>query len=127
MLLLLPVALIGWACASGGGGGGGGGGTGNLITREQFNPEDDNAYLIVRRLRPGWLRPRSQATFRNAEPAFPQVHLDRAHIGDANALESISATQIGSIEYLDALDATTRFGTGYAGGLIIVHTINSSR
>ena len=122
---LLLVVLVASACASGGGGGGGAGAS--SISRDQFNPEDENAYLIIRRLRPSWLRPRTQATINNPEPAFPQVYLDAAHIGDANVLYSISATTIGSIEYLDALDATTRYGTGFAGGLIIVRTVNSGR
>jgi hypothetical protein len=113
--------------SAGAAGGAGGGGGANQIVRDQFNPEDENAYLIVRRLRPSWLRPRTQGTFNNPEPAIPQVYLDQAHIGDANVLESISATQIASIEYMGALDATTRYGTGFAGGLIIVRTINSGR
>lgn len=121
---LLLLVLAGAACASGGGGGGGGA---NRIIRDQFNSADENAFLIVRRLRPGWLRPRTQGTITNPEPAIAQVYLDQSHIGDANMLESISATSIASIEYMDALDATTRYGTGFAGGLIIVRTVNANR
>jgi hypothetical protein len=122
---LLLVVLLASACASAGGGGGGG--RANSISRDQFNPDDENAFLIIRRLRPSWLRPRTQGTITNPEPAFPQVYLDQTHLGDANVLESISAAQIGSIEYMDALDATTRYGTGFTGGLIIVRTVNSGR
>jgi hypothetical protein len=122
---VLGALVFGTACASAGGGGGGGGGGANTITRDQFNPEDENAYLIVRRLRPAWLRPRSQESISGQRPTFAQVFVDETQVGDANALEGISSTQIDRIEYLSALDATTRFGTGFAGGLIIVRTINS--
>jgi hypothetical protein len=98
-----------------------------VITREQINPEDDNAYLIVRRVRPTWLRPRSQESISGAPPTFAQVFLDALQIGDANQLYTIAAAQIERIEYMSALDATTRYGTGYAGGVIIVRTFNSSR
>lgn len=124
-LSVLAVLVFAAACASAGAGGGGGG-SGNTITREQFSPDDENAYLIVRRLRPAWLRPRTQDTPGASQgPAFAQVFVDETQVGDVDYLYRISATQIDRIEYLSALDATTRFGTGFVGGLIIVRTINS--
>ncbi len=124
-VLLLGALLIASACASAGTGATSGGGGPNTITRDQISPDDGNAYLIVRRLRPAWLRPRSQESITGQGPTFAQVFVDETQVGDVDYLYRISATQIDRIEYLSALDATTRFGTGYAGGLIIVRTINS--
>jgi len=123
--VLFLIVFLASACASAGGGGGGG--SPNRISRDQFNPDDGNAYVIIRRLRPSWLRPRTQGTIVNPEPAFAQVYLDQTHLGDVNVLANISSQGIGSIEYMDALDATTRYGTGFAGGVITVRTINASR
>lgn len=122
-VLFLLTSLLAAACASAGGGGSSG--DPDVITSDQFAPSDQTALVIVQRLRPRWLRARSQGTVTNPEPAFAQVYVDNTHVGDIDSLYRISATQIDRIEYLDALDATTRYGTGYAGGLIIVRTINS--
>lgn len=126
-VLVLMTVLLAQGCASAGAGAGSGSGSGNVITREQISPDDENAYLIVRRIRPVWLRPRSQESITGQEPTFAQVFLDELQVGDVDYLYRISAAQIDRIEYLSALDATTRYGTGYAGGLIIVRTINSGR
>lgn len=124
-VLFLVTLILASGCASAGPGAAGGGGGANVITREQISPDDENAYLIVRRLRPAWLRPRSQESITGQEPTFAQVFVDQLQVGDVDYLYRISATQIDRIEYLSALDATTRYGTGYAGGLIIVRTVNS--
>ncbi len=122
--LLLFTLILASGCASAGAAGSGSG-SGNVITREQISPDDENAYLIVRRLRPAWLRPRAQESIAGQEPTFAQVFLDQLQVGDVDYLYRISATQIDRIEYMSALDATTRFGTGFVGGLIIVRTVNS--
>lgn len=123
---LLVASVVVCACASGGTSGTSSSGGPDTITREQISPDDENAYLIVRRLRPAWLRPRTQESITGQAPTFAQVFVDELRVGDVDYLYRISATQIDRIEYLSALDATTRFGTGYAGGLIIVRTINSA-
>ena len=127
VLLLLTLLLANGCASSGAAGGAGGGGGANVITREQITPEDENAYLIIRRIRPGWLRPRSQESITGQGPAFAQVFLDELRVGDVDYLTRIPAAQIVRIEYFSALDATTRYGTGYAGGLIIVRTANGAR
>ncbi|MSR19986.1 MAG: hypothetical protein EXR91_03280 [Gemmatimonadetes bacterium] len=126
-ILLLVALLLVDGCASSGTGGGAVRGGANVITRDQLSQDDENAFLIVRRLRPAWLRPRSQQTPGRSDPAFAQVFLDDQQVGDVDYLYRISAAQIDRIEYMSALDATTRYGTGYAGGLIIVRTVNSAR
>ena len=119
---LLVTLLLAQACASAAGARSG---SANVITQEQFDPNDENAFLIVRRLRPAWLRARTQETLTISEPAFAQVRVDETLVGDVDYLYRISASHIARIEYLSALDATTLYGMGYMGGLIIVRTINS--
>lgn len=137
-VLLLLVSLLAQACASAGGGGSGSG-SGDVITREQIGDgANETAFALVRRLKPGWLRARTQGSLtdpqfcsanvcRSGEPQYAVVRVDDLTFGDLNSLERISATQVDRIEYVSALDATTRFGTGYPGGAIIVWTINSRR
>jgi len=117
-------ALLAAGCSSTGAASGGG--SPNRITREQIDElPAGTAFTIIQRYRSGWLRPRTQATLSNPEPAYAEVFLDQLHFGDINSLQRISSTQIESIEYISATDATTRYGTGYLGGVIRVNTVNS--
>jgi hypothetical protein len=113
--------LLAAACSATGGSGGGG--SPNLITREQVEllPEG-TAFTVIQRFRSGWLRPRTQATFGNSNPAYAEVFVDEMHYGDINSLSRISSNQIETIQYISATDATTRYGTGYMGGIIRVNT-----
>jgi hypothetical protein len=126
-VLVALLALAAHACASSGGGSGSG--NPDVITPEQIaQMMDRDALEIVQRYKPGWLRPRQQASLSdpNPQPIFATVHLDETRLGDAYSLDRINANQIDRIEFMSALDATTRFGTGYSGGLIIVRTIARS-
>lgn len=136
--LALFAALVA-ACASGSGGSGsGGGGNANLITREQIlELPNGTALSVVQRYRSSWLRPRSQGTFAGASRAPRSgviiadsdqaiVFLDDIRFGEIESLARISSTNIESIEFISALDATTSYGTGYNGGIIRVNTIESN-
>ncbi|HUF76133.1 MAG TPA: hypothetical protein VMM35_07630 [Longimicrobiales bacterium] len=119
---IMLFVLLAAACSSTGGPSSGGG-SANLITREQIEmlPEG-TAYTVIQRFRSGWLRPRTQATFGNAEPAYAEVFVDELRYGDISSLSRINSSQIETIEYISATDATTRYGTGYMGGIIRVNT-----
>jgi hypothetical protein len=122
---LLLGSLLAQACASGGGGTGGGGSSGNpdIIMREQFaDLTGENARQIVQRLRPTWLRARDQGTFGNAEPAYARVFVDGINFGPIEALGRFNASQIDQFRYIRATDATTRYGTGFPGGIIEITT-----
>jgi hypothetical protein len=43
-------------------------------------------------------------------------------VGGVNALGNIASTTIREIRRLDALEATTRYGTGHPGGAIVIIT-----
>ena len=125
--LLLVLVLAGCGAAATGSGGG----NRNLITSEllrETDPEGLSVYQIIERIRPRWLRPgRGDTSFGNAAGGsegadFARVVLDGIPYGDLNALRSLEIISVETIEFMRASDATTRFGTGYAGGAIIVRT-----
>ncbi len=125
LLLVLVLAGCGAAATASGGG------NSNLITSEllrEADPEGLNVYQIIQRNRPRWLREgRGDTSFGNAAGGaagsdFARVVLDGLPYGAINELRSLEADQVESIEYMSASDATTRFGTGYSGGAILVRT-----
>ena len=111
----------------------------DTITREEIAAfREGDAMEIVRRLRPGWLRPRTQATITSAvataaaldadsrvipDPAvYPEVFEGHLHYGPAESLRAFDANEIERLERVSALDATTLYGTGYVAGIIRVIT-----
>lgn len=118
-LLLASLLLLGVAaCASGGGGGSDGPrrGSGNRITPDELEAVSQfDLYTAIGRLRPMWLR---------AGPrGVPQVVVNGAAQNQGlDALRSIRSGEVTALEYMGASDATTRFGTGFQGGAILVST-----
>ena len=110
----------------------------NLILREQILEMPDGSALdIVQRYRSGWLRPRSQGTVQGArlsdrsqvvitDSDTPIVFLDDVRYGEVESLARIPSTGIESMVFISATDATTRYGTGYTGGIIRINTIDAN-
>ncbi len=132
--LALAVTLLAAACASGGGGGGSAG-TGNVITAEQAAAVGSarNAYDVVMRLHPEFLRGRGTTSPRSAGEGRPTnaagqpemgvvVYVDGTHMGGIASLRDITVERIDTIRYLGASDATTKYGTGHTDGVIEVTT-----
>ena len=71
-------------------------------------------------LRPRWIRPRG-ALSRTGGDVFPGVILDDTR-HEFSILRSLRPAEVSSLRYLNAGDATTRYGTGYINGLILVTT-----
>ncbi len=61
-----------------------------------------------------------RGTLGNPTPAYAEVYVDGLRYGPLESLYQISTNTIERIEYLSALDATTRYGTGHMGGAILV-------
>ena len=78
------------------------------------------AYEVVSRLRPAWLRKRGVASVNNEGGI--KVYQDGMPFGGLAALRQISATGVQSIEFLDGMRATQRFGTDHGNGVILVTT-----
>ena len=110
----------------------GGGGTpaGSLITAEQLDNLGPgvSAYEAIERLRPVWLRDRgvNSPSAIYADDTLPKVHIDTTPY-DVSALRSFRTTDIQTISFMDGRDATTRYGTGYVNGVILVVTRTGAR
>lgn len=117
--LVLALTLAG--CAGGGGGAGtaqtGGRRASNRIDAAELATVSElDLYAAVGRLRPPWLRPGTRGT-------LPQLILDGSpQSGGVEMLRSMRAGDVTGLEFMNASDATTRYGTGYTGGAIIVTT-----
>jgi hypothetical protein len=107
----------------------------DLITREEIREravEAKTAYDVIRRLRPQFLRERSSgsipdltdSTSNVAATRHPiQVYVNGVRTASSIAeLRDIVSETIIDIRYLNASDATTRFGTGHNNGAILVRT-----
>lgn len=119
LFLLLFAATVGLSgCASGGGGDGGAsprrGSSTRIIQEELETVTQLDIYSAIRRLRPAWLRTRSGGE--------PMAHVDGNILGPASGLQSIRAADVQEIEFMNSSDATTRFGTNYTNGVILVTT-----
>lgn len=83
---------------------------------------DPDAFELIERLRPNWLRSRGQISFINPGAAYPVVYIDGIRHGGLNTLHQITPNQIRRIELIRAADATTRWGTGHPAGVINILT-----
>lgn len=108
-------------CASGGGGGGGSEGgvrrsSNRIVAEELASVAELDLFSAVQRLRPAWLRPGTRGT-------MPQLIVNGSpNSAGVEGLRSFRATDVTSLEFMSASDATTRFGTGYGAGAILVTT-----
>lgn len=81
-----------------------------------------DAHAVVDRLRPQWLRSRGSMSIRNPEPVFPVVYVDGQRYGDLDSLRTLGVQSLNSLQFISAAAATTRYGTGHAGGAILIVT-----
>ena len=105
------------ACASGGGSGTSGPrrGGANLITSDELETVSQfDLFTAINRLRPAWLRPGSRGTL----PAVVMNGTPQA--GGVETLKSMRPADVSKLEFMSAADATTRFGTGFQAGAIVV-------
>ena len=90
----------------------------SLLTEADISSVDTPTALdAIQRLRPQYLW---TGRFRAAD--YPMVYVDGMFVGGVNALRDIASTTIREIRRLDALEATTRYGTGHPGGAIVIIT-----
>jgi hypothetical protein len=122
LALVLAGVLILAGCSGMATGGGASGAT-NEISREDIEARIHlNTYEIVRQLRPTWVRSRGRPSFGDPDAGSPVVYLDETFYGPVASLNQIDPRAIQRIEFMSASDATTRFGTGHMGGVIMVMT-----
>lgn len=116
LTLLLAAATLA-ACATGGSGNDDGprGSRDHIVRAELESLSQLNAFQAVERLRPNWLRSRVGRT--------PEAIIDGSPSSSLGVLRSIRATDVEEMRFLSASDATTRYGTGYDGGAIVVNML----
>lgn len=117
VVLAMALALGLAGCASAGGSAGRvEGATANRIVRAELEPLGQITPLqAIDRLRPRWLQGRGGDT--------PNLHINGSRMNNVQDLNSYQLSDIEQMEFMSANDATTRFGTGYTGGVILVTTI----
>ena len=110
------IVMASVACASGGGGTGAPRRNPELITRAEIEATDAlTALEVVQQLRPTFLRPPGQS-----DPVV--VYVDGARRGNISELRSLQRATLEQIRYINANDATLRWGTGHRSGAIEVTT-----
>ncbi len=121
--VLVGLAGCGGTASDSGAGRESAGGDRNLITRADLEGMDDlNAYEAIRRLKPIWLRYRGQSSLTAAGRESLRVYLNRTAFGNAEALSTLMVRDIREMRFLDARQATLRFGTDHTAGAIVVIT-----
>lgn len=85
-----------------------------------------NAYELIDRLRPSWLRATGQGSLSGGvRSQVILVYLDGARLGDLQSLRSLGVAGIRSIQWLDAARAATvltEVGSEPIGGAIVIRT-----
>lgn len=117
--LLLALSAGAQGCASGGGGQGGQD-TRTLAREEILASGYQDAYSAVQALRPQWLWTRGTTSINSPETI--KVYLDNSLMGGVDNLRQIPTRSVATIRYLDALEATNRWGLDHGLGAIVVST-----
>lgn len=120
MLALFLSAPLAVGCVSSGGASKPDAGTDrNLITREQLQSmPSTTARDAINRLHRDWLRGRGGTIQGQTGRVYPKVFVDSRPYGEINVLYGFGIETVEEIRFISASDATTRFGTGYPGGII---------
>ncbi len=88
----------------------------NRIVLDELVPlQQLDCYEAIERLRPNWLRSRSSTP--------PRIMVDGSRqAGGLDVLRSYRTSDIQEMRFISGTDATTRYGTGYDGGVIVLTT-----
>jgi len=81
-----------------------------------------SALEVVRRLRPSYLL--GSTGSKSALRQDPRVIVDRTCENGVTILQRIPAARISAIYYISPDEAAARYGPQYAGGIILVATLN---
>jgi hypothetical protein len=135
--LFTLIAVV--ACSSGGTGSSGSSaprparGSSDFISEEEIRAGSYQTALdIIENLRPTMTRPRGSTLSRNdgasgissgqVSSVNVVVYLDEVRLGEVQSLRTVPAQTVKEIRYINARDATTRWGTGHSSGVIQVTT-----
>jgi hypothetical protein len=128
LILMCAIMLAVTGC---GGGGASGAGLPDTAPRQIRGPADfiseaeinagvyQNALEVVQNLRPNMMRPRGSTS---QGPVPVVLFVDESRLGELSGMANIPASRVKEIRFINARDATTRWGTGYGSGVILVTT-----
>ena len=120
-VILLCIVLLPGACYPGRATAGSGTSPDLIGNWELQELSDYTALDAIRRLRPAWLRVGSRpAVAVGRSSTQPRVHLNGVPLQSLEALEEIDASEVREMRFLNGPDASTRFGTGYMNGAILI-------
>jgi hypothetical protein len=91
-----------------------------ITTAELDAAGHSDTYTLVQSLRPQWLRVRGPTSARSSETV--KVYLDGSLLGGVQHLRQISTHSVSSLQYLDGLEATQRWGMDHGAGAILLFT-----
>lgn len=95
----------------------------SVLLRTELNDiqqAEMSAYQAIKQFRPNMLMATGGATMGGAYSSGITVFLNGNKQGGLEALNSIRMIEVEKIEHINGSDATMRFGTGYAGGAILI-------
>lgn len=124
----LSFAVFAAACASSGGGGATARSSPDAITRAEVSTTNaTNAYELVSRLRPNWLRATPTGTIGGGSITSQAilVYLDRQRLESLDALKTVSVEVIDSANWIDAARVQTVMPdvpSGPIAGAIVIRT-----
>lgn len=81
-----------------------------------------NAYDVVKKLRANFLSYRGRTTVAGTSSSDPTVYLDEQAFGPISSLRTIPADEVAEIRLYRSWEATTKYGMGNMGGVILVTT-----
>lgn len=111
------------ACATGGSGSGEPRRDRNALVAEELEPLIQfTAWDAVQRLRPNWMRPGGIRNSANPAGHYPYVFVDGAPYGPMESLRTFRIETVEEMHFVDATDATIRYGGQYQGGVILITT-----
>ena len=125
LLLTGLLVFLAIGCTTSGGGSGEPRRDRNVLTTEDMAPMDSfTAWEAVQRLRPMWMRPGGIRNSANPAGHYPHVFVDGAPYGPMDSLRNFRVANIERMQYINATDATIRYGGQYQGGVILL-TMNT--
>jgi hypothetical protein len=91
----------------------------DLITRAEIEESSArNAFDLVQQVRPRWLQSRGASSLQQAGGDMPIVYVGERRHGSIDTLRGFDTDGITSLRFINAANATTRYGGGHTGGVI---------
>lgn len=92
----------------------------NVLTQQEIEQSQSiTAYDMIRALRPRWLSERGVTSFRSNNPIMLYVNDNR--VGTIERLRDYAPRDLREARFLDATQATQRFGTGHRSGAVMLY------